>query len=550
MPVPSRPNVLFVMTDEERYPPPYEAEALAEFRRTQLPARERLRAQSRELHRHYAGATACSPSRTTLFTGQYPSLHGVTDTDGLTKAATDPAMHFLDPDTVPTMGDWFRAAGYRTHYRGKWHVSHPDLVVPGTHQSLRANDVDGVVDPAAVDAYRRADRLDQFGFSGWVGREPHGADKADCGFVRDGVFAEQVVDLFAELAAADDDAPWLAVASFVNPHDIAFSGFGWNVLGFPPVPESIPDIPEAPSQSDSFAGRPDCQREFREVWPKLLYPQDTDLTYRRLYHYLHVLVDAAIMRILDELHARRLADDTIIVFTSDHGDLLGAHGGLLQKWHNAFDEAIRVPLLVSGPDIDPGAGGVEIATSHVDLVPTLLGLAGVDVAAAAAAVARHHVETQPLPGRDLGPLLTGTTTADAVDAPVYFMTEDQISRGLRMTNRFTGEAFEPVGEPDKVESVITRLPTGRDGALELWKLNHYYERLPEWQELRGIPADPFAPLPVDAQWELHNLSTDPEERTNVATDAAATAIRAQLETLLERTRDEMRRTPQHVNAPA
>ena len=163
MPVPFRPNVLFVMTDEERYPPPYEAEALAEFRRTQLPARERLRAQSRELHRHYAGATACSPSRTTLFTGQYPSLHGVTDTDGLTKAATDPAMHFLDPDTVPTMGDWFRAAGYRTHYRGKWHVSHPDLVVPGTHQSLRANDVDGVVDPAAVDAYRRADRLDQFG---------------------------------------------------------------------------------------------------------------------------------------------------------------------------------------------------------------------------------------------------------------------------------------------------------------------------------------------------------------------------------------------------
>ena len=149
------------------------------------------------------GVTACLPSRTTLFTGQYPSLHGVTDTDGLAKAATDPAMHFLDPDTVPTLGDWFRAAGYRTHYRGKWHVSHPDLVVPGTHQSLRTNDVDGVVDLAAVDAYRRADRLDHFGFSGWIGREPHGADKADSGFVRDGVFAEQVVDLFAELAASE-----------------------------------------------------------------------------------------------------------------------------------------------------------------------------------------------------------------------------------------------------------------------------------------------------------------------------------------------------------
>jgi hypothetical protein len=130
------------------------------------------------------------------------------------------------------------------------------------------------------------------------------------------------------------------------------------------------------------------------------------------------------------------------------------------------------------------------------------------------------------------------------------MTEDQISRGLRMTNRFTGEAFEPVGEPDKVESVITRLPTGRGGVPELWKVNHYYDRLSEWQESRGIPADPFAPPAVDAQWELHNLTTDPEERTNLAVVAAASSIRAQLEAVLERTRDEMRRTPQHVNVPA
>ena len=145
-------------------------------------------------------------------------------------------MHFLDPDTVPTMGDWFRAAGYRTHYRGKWHVSHPDLLVPGTHESLRANDADGVVDPAAVDAYRRADRLDQFGFSGWVGREPHGADKADCGFVRDGVFAEQVVDLFAELAAADDDAPVAGGGVVREPprHRVQRIRRG-SVLGFPPV---------------------------------------------------------------------------------------------------------------------------------------------------------------------------------------------------------------------------------------------------------------------------------------------------------------------------
>ena len=95
------------------------------------------------------------------------------------------------------------------------------------------------------------------------------------------------------------------------------------------------------------------------------------------------------------------------MFTSDHGDLLGAHGGMQQKWYNAFDEAIRVPLVVKGPGVAAAAGGVTIPTSHVDLLPTLLGLAGIDVERAAAGVAEHHAEAHPLPGRDLSGLLTG-----------------------------------------------------------------------------------------------------------------------------------------------
>lgn len=533
----ARPNVLVIMTDEERYPPPYEAEALAAFRRAELPARERLRARSRELHRHYVGSTACVPSRATLFTGQYPSLHGVTNTDGLAKSFSDPGMTWLAPGSVPTLGDWFRAGGYQTHYRGKWHISHVDLLDPDTRNRVATNDAAGVVDPAAVARYRAADRLGPFGFSGWIGREPHGADAADCGVVKDGLYAEQVSELFDELAAARAGGPWLAVSSFVNPHDIAFSGFAWDhLLGYPPPDDSVPDIAPAPSQSDSFTGRPTAQREFFETWPKALYDQPADNAYRRLYHHLHQRVDAAVTRILDAFEASGMADDTIVVFTSDHGDLLGAHGGLVQKWHNAYDEAIRVPFLVSGPGIDRRGGDVDMPTSHVDVVPTLLGLAGVDVEAATAELARTHSELRMLPGRDLSPLLAGRAGEDALDAPIYFMTEDQITRGSRTVGLGSGEPFAPVGEPAKIESVIARLRTA-DGATELWKLNRSYQ----WPDPESADGGAPGTAPVDDQWEAHNLTTDPEERANVA--GTATGAVAQLRDLLAAERDRKRLVP-------
>ncbi len=546
----SSPNILVIMTDEERYPPPYEGESLARFRREQLGARQSIRDGGLEFHRHYAGSTACLPSRTTLFTGQYPSLHGGTNTDGMAKQNNDPAMSWLDPNSVPTLGDWFRAGGYETHYRGKWHISHADLLIPGTHEGLMASDAQGRQIAEAVAAYRGADRLDPYGFSGWIGREPHGAHKADCGAVRDGVFAEQVIELFEELAGARRDGPWLAVASFVNPHDIAFNGVAWEqLLGYGPVDDdTLPDIPEPPSQSDSFADRPACQEAFLAAWPAMLYEQSADNAYRRLYYHLHKLVDRAIGRILEALDASGMAEDTVIVFTSDHGDLVGAHGGLMQKWYNAYDEAIRVPLLVKGPGVAATAGGVEVPTSHVDLVPTLLGLAGIDVERAADVVALRHDETQPLPGRDLSGVITGAATAESLAEPLYFMTEDDVGRGLTTTNMFTGASFEPVPYPSHVESVITVLPTGPDERPELWKLNHYYERLDEFDAAHGVPANPFAPPAAESAWELHNLTADPEERQNRATGAPD--VFGDLRGVLEAQRDAKRRVPHLRNQPA
>ena len=317
----SRPNILLIMTDEERYPPPYESAEVTRFRKEQLPARESLRAGGLQLHRHYAGSTACLPSRATLFTGQYPSLHGASQTGSTGKEEHGSFDAVAGPLTrTPTLGGTVPAGGYKTHYRGKWHISHADLLIPGSHDSLAASDDDGRAIVENVDAYKKADRLDPFGFSGWIGREPHGAKKSDSGVVRDGVFAEQVIELFDELGRARSDGPWLAVASFVNPHDISFSSFGSaEILGLTLLMTPCLTFPRHLRSRDSFAGRPACQEQFLEIRPQAAIDQPPDVGYRRLYYYLHKLVDRAIGRILEALDQSGLAEDTIIVFTSDHG---------------------------------------------------------------------------------------------------------------------------------------------------------------------------------------------------------------------------------------
>ncbi len=224
-----RPDVVVILTDQERATPPYESAALTEWRHDALPGARWFEDNGVSFRRHYTGSLACVPSRPTLLTGHYPDVHGVTQTDGLGKIWSDSRMRWLRPGEVPTLGHWFRAAGYDTHYDGKWHVSHADLVDPATGTPLATNDDDGAIDPVAVRAYLDADPLDPFGFSGWVGPEPHGPSRADTGLVRDPLLADRVVawleDRYARRRAGDTAAarPFLLVAGFVHPHDIVFA---------------------------------------------------------------------------------------------------------------------------------------------------------------------------------------------------------------------------------------------------------------------------------------------------------------------------------------
>ena len=306
-------------------------------------------------------SAACSPSRASLLTGHYPSLHGVTQTDGVAKAAdnTD-EMFWLAPDTVPTLGDWFRAGGYRTFYKGKWHASHSHLPADDGEGYLQSIDDDGRPIAENVDRYLEADLLDEYGFSEWVGPEPHGLGARNTGTVKDPFTADETIALLRRFDAEegqDDERPWLTVCSLLNPHDDSLFGVVALAQGLRYHPGDVPHVDQAPTHGESISTKPSCQQSMVDVWGKLLAPQPWIQTHLKFYYQLQATVGEQITRVLDTLKETQAHENTIVVFASDHGDMQGAHNGMHEKWHVAYDEALRVPFMVSESAVSGGRAG-------------------------------------------------------------------------------------------------------------------------------------------------------------------------------------------------
>lgn len=570
---PHRPDIVIIMTDEERATPPYESSAVLSWRDRTLRGRKWFDEHGVSFARHYTGSLACVPSRPTIFTGQYPDLHGVTQTDGLGKAHNDSRLRWLRQGEVPTLGNWFRAAGYDTHYDGKWHISHADLTDPATGESLDTNDNDGVVDADAVQRYLDADPLAPYGFSGWVGPEPHGAALSNAGIRRDPLIADRVVawleDRYRRRRAGDPDAqrPFLLVASFVNPHDIVLFP-GWARRS--PLSASAldpPAVPAAPSSDEDLSSKPAAQIAFREAYYSGYGPAGAiERTYRRnaqqyrdLYYRLHAEVDGPIDRVrraVTEGGSADGPDDTVLVRTADHGDLLGAHGGMHQKWFNLYDEATRVPFVIARVGRDATRQRmVSAPTSHVDLVPTLLSAAGVDIEAVAATLAPSFSEIHPLPGRNLMPVVDGAS-ADS-DRAVYLMTRDNVLEGdtgasglarmLRLTSNVPAplRIRIPAHTAANFEGLVLRVDdqAASGGAGHLWKLVRSFDDPSTWTEpgVRHLAADgmggpTYRSDPLDDQWELYDLTADPTEIHNRWSDPDLHELRAHLRTQLKQQR--------------
>lgn len=240
----------------------------------------------------------------------------------------------------------------------------------------------------------------------------------------DPVIAGQAVKWLRNRApVVSQDQPWFMAVNFVNPHDImSFDYGGSSPVQLPPglahavITKAAAQIPvyqrtwdfDLPTGlHDDLSGAAPAVVEYARMLDTVFGPvADDSRWYEGLNFYLNCLrdVDRSVGVVLDALEASGQADRTVVLFTSDHGEMAGSHG-LRQKGNLAYDENFHVPLTICHPDFGGGARTGAMA-SAVDLAPTILDFAGVG----ASAVASRY---PALRGRSLVPVLDGGTVRDA-----------------------------------------------------------------------------------------------------------------------------------------
>ncbi|MDQ1651743.1 MAG: hypothetical protein QOI35_943 [Cryptosporangiaceae bacterium] len=346
-----RPNILVVVVDQLRTPQWFPDQATLDGL---LPNLARIRRVATSFENHYTASNMCVASRGVLLTGLYPHQTGVM----LTKAVQDSST--LSP-RFPTWGTMLREQGYDTAWYGKWHLGpKPDKTEGG---------------------------LEPYGFSGGTYPSPNG--NPGQGSDKDPGIVDQFVGWFDQASSG----PWCTTVSLVNPHDINwFPNFtGVDELAGERLRPSGHDFSGAPvnleTGADLAARKPRLQTALRETTNVAcgVMPDDDGVVARArwasmltLYLWYQQQVDVQIGRVLDALESRpEVAANTIVIFTSDHGEYSGSHG-LRAKGGGAYDEAIRVPLYIVDPHgrlSHNRASTRTQLTSSADFAPLLLTLA-------------------------------------------------------------------------------------------------------------------------------------------------------------------------------
>lgn len=358
----SRPNILFLMTDQ------MQAQVLRPGHPCQTPNLDRLAARGVRFDRAYTPNAICSPARASLMTGLLPHNHGV-----LT------VTHCVDEDQSCLREDkthWaqrLEEAGYRTGYFGKWHVERTGQLERFGWQTY----AEGRDSPLVSD-YRRRKGFDNAP-PPHIGQTfeislPAGYPEYRLHGVTDEPPERRFAGLMSGVAgefldeALEGDQPWCCFVSVIEPHDPFIAGRE----AFRRY--DVENLPLPPSADDDLTDKPNLYRKVARVFSEMGEKEKRDAA--ACYYAMITEVDALFGELIDKVERAGQADNTIFVFTTDHGELLGAHG-LYCKNVGAFEEVYNIPLILAGPGI---AGG-EVSQARVglhDLCPTLLELAGID----------------------------------------------------------------------------------------------------------------------------------------------------------------------------
>lgn len=433
------PNILVIIVDQLRFPqwfsPIPGGGGLP-------PNLQRLSDGAVSFARYYTVSNDCSPSRAALLTGLYTHQTRCMITGGST----------LDPG-FPTYGTMLREHGYRTRWYGKWHLTHRD------HR---------------WDAATGERALERYGFAGGTFPSPDGAPGQ--GWRRDPVIARQFADWFAREGAS---GPWCTTVSLVNPHDIAW-WYAWTKR-FAPEASAAATVARMPPNFETpetliAGGKPRLQRALQATAATGFGPvpfhgpgaQIKWLEFMNLYAKLQREVDRHIGSVLAALESQpAVAANTVVVFTSDHGEYAGSHG-LRGKGASAYEEGIRVPLIVRDPRRELTAAPQLVRNqlcSSVDFAPLLLTIAtGSDSW-------RNEAHYSHLAGRlDLAPILADPT---APGRPHVLHATDEI---------VTEFAVEPYNAAAPLHVAAIRTPHAKYATYSNWLEGSIKPRL-EGQEV-------------------------------------------------------------------
>ena len=460
-----RPNLLFIMDDQHRHD--YLSAAGASFLNT--PNLDRLASRGIRFTQCITNAPVCAPARIGLASGLQPARLGCLDNNCYLPRHITPYYARL------------RDAGYRVGCVGKLDLAKPDPYNGRSGDRPRVFGW-GFTHPVECEGKMHAGMADEprgpYGF--WLEeqglfdafRTDYAARQAQ-GWIQGGSHdsvlpTEAFEDVYIGRRAAEwidevpDDYPWHLFVSFVGPHDPfdppSEYADRYRDVDMPPAVHSGHEGGGSAGGGREGGGhgddgreggrREDCGREGKPDWVKArrrdLSAEEIAVT-RRQYCAAIELIDDQVGRIIEAVERRGMGEDTVVVFASDHGEMLGDHG--LYTKSVPYEAALRVPLIAAGPGI-PGGRTSDALVELIDVNPTLCALAGLPA-------------QEGLDARDLSPVLAGERTTHREEA-ASALWEFRLIRTAehKLVAHHTGEVelYDLVNDPDESDNVADEQP--------------------------------------------------------------------------------------------